>query len=1113
MPRIFDNIELELIEALRHTLPHAYKADFCVGYFHLRGWRQIDDLIEKFVGGELGCCRLLIGMQKSAKEQVQQALSLSKIQNLTSLQAALNLKKQIAREFREQLTWGAPSNADEAGLRRLSQQLKTQKVIVKLFTSYPLHAKLYLLYSQNSYNNPITGFLGSSNLSLAGLQKQGELNIDVLDHDACQKLENWFQDRWEDTFCLDISKELAQVIDESWARPEIIPPYHIYLKIAYHLSREARAGMSEYTIPEELEKQLLDFQSAAVKIAAKKLNRRGGVIVGDVVGLGKTLVATAIARIFEEDYGYSTLIICPKNLVTMWESYVEQYELHAKVLSLSMATKELLNIPARFRLVIIDESHNLRNREGKRYRAIQEFINHSDSKCILLSATPYNKTYLDLSNQLRLFVPEDKDLNMRPEQYLRDIGGEVEFQKRHQAAIRSLAAFEQSKYPDDWRQLMALYMVRRTRSFIIRNYAATDSQGKKYLQFADGSQFYFPNRQPKTVKFSLGIDNNNPYAQLYSETVVDILSQLNLPRYGLGNYIDDEAQKNASPEAQKIITNLSRGGRRLMGFSRTGLFKRLESSGESFIESLRRHILRNYIFLYALENGLDIPIGTQDAGLLDTRSYDEDTDMDSDSDATDPLIDAAGMQLQAKDIYQQYANQYQSRFNWLSAKFFQQKLAEQLREDAEALTQIIQESGDWQAKTDQKLAALVTLVTATHPQEKILIFSQFADTVRYLTIQLQALGIAGVAGVTGDTDDPTTISWRFSPESSNKRHEVPPQDELRILICTDILSEGHNLQDAAIIVNYDLPWAIIRLIQRAGRIDRIGQKADNILCYSFLPAEGVEDIIKLRDRLRQRLRENAEVVGTDEVFFEDEPQDQVILDLYHEKSGVLDDETDGEVDLLSEAYQIWKNAVDADPSLPAKIENLPDVVYATKPHQPDKWKPEGVLLYMRTEEGNDALVWVDAEGNNVSQSQLEILQAAACEPDTPSLPKRENHHELVKIGGELIAQEEKSLGGQLGRKTGARYRTYHRLETYGKKLPDNALAAELKAVIEQIYKYPLRQSAIDSLNRQLRSGISDQSLAELVLNFHQDNRLCLIPEQGDTPQPAQIICSLGLSGG
>src|SRR5438105_783729 len=115
----------------------------------------------------------------------------------------------------------------------------------------------------------------------------------------------------------------------------------------------------------------------------------------------------------------------------------------------------------RYRLVLIDESHNLRNREGKAYRAIREYIERNDSKCILLTATPYNKTYLDLSNQLRLFVPEDRDLGIRPESLLRDIG-EVEFQARHQSPLHSLGAFEKSSSADDWRELMRLYMVRRT---------------------------------------------------------------------------------------------------------------------------------------------------------------------------------------------------------------------------------------------------------------------------------------------------------------------------------------------------------------------------------------------------------------------------------------------------------------------------------------------------------------------------------------------------------------------------------------------------------------------------------------------------------------------------
>ena len=164
------------------------------------------------------------------------------------------------------------------------------------------------------------------------------------------------------------------------------------------------------------------------------------------------------------------------------------------------------------------------------------------------------------------------------------------------------------------------------------------------------------------------------------------------------------------------------------------------------------------------------------------------------------------------------------------------------------------------------------------------------------------------------------MAWRFSPESNEKRELIKPEDELRVLIATDVLSEGQNLQDCSLIVNYDLPWAIIRLIQRAGRVDRIGQKAENIFCYSFLPADGVERIIRLRARVRLRLQENAEVVGTDEAFFEDDRNDQAILDLYNEKAGILDGDIDGEVDLASYAYQIWKNAITANPEL---TENYP----------------------------------------------------------------------------------------------------------------------------------------------------------------------------------------------
>src|SRR5947209_5014874 len=262
MPRIFDNIEQKLIKALQDTLKISERADFCVGYFNLRGWRHIDTLMDSWRGGEQECCRLLIGMHEKPQDELRKVFSLRVEQGVDNATVA-RIKTRVAQEFREQLMIGAPLNEDKEGLRRLSKQL----------------------------------------------------------------LEKWFNERWDDRWCLDISEELANIIDESWAREEMIPPYHIYLKMAYHLSEDARTGLLEFNIPRILKNRLFEYQAAAVRIAAHHLNKRGGVLIGDVVGLGKTLMATALARIMQEDYGMETLVICPKNLVKMWKGYIGEYQI------------------------------------------------------------------------------------------------------------------------------------------------------------------------------------------------------------------------------------------------------------------------------------------------------------------------------------------------------------------------------------------------------------------------------------------------------------------------------------------------------------------------------------------------------------------------------------------------------------------------------------------------------------------------------------------------------------------------------------------------------------------------------------------------------------------
>jgi superfamily II DNA/RNA helicase len=360
--------------------------------------------------------------------------------------------------------------------------------------------------------------------------------------------------------------------------------------------------------------------------------------------------------------------------------------------------------------------------------------------------------------------------------------------------------------------------------------------------------------------------------------------------------------------------------------------------------------------------------------------------------------------------------------------------------------------------------------------------------------------------VTGANENPTAFAHRFSPRSNEK--DIPKGQEIRVLITTDVLSEGQNLQDAHIVLNFDLPWAIIRLIQRAGRVDRIGQKHHEILCYSFLPEEGIENIINLRGRLSQRIRENAETVGSDEVFFEGDPIN--IADLYNEKSGLLDEEEDIEVDLASYAYQIWKNAIDAEPELAKTIPDLPDVIYATKKGGEEQ-KLNGSIVYTKTHNENDILAWVDEKKTIVTQSQFQILKAVKCGPDEEPLERFEKHHELVKFGLNHIKETDAKVGGQLGKKTGARYRAYNRLETYAARNEGTLwVTEELKRAIQDIYDYPMREYARETINRQLKSGINDEELANLVVSLREDVKLSLVSEDESKQKEPQIICSMGL---
>lgn len=1121
MAKIYDNIESKFAEGLQGIITNVgvKRVDFCVGYFNLRGWNLVVEQVDGLTGDYVyendkrifRKCRLLIGMHRPAEELIRQLYT---EQTLPDANYVSRCKLEIARDFKRQLQLGLPTKQDEFTLRRLSAQMKDEKVCVKLYLREPLHAKLYLAHRPDDNFNKIQAIMGSSNLTYSGLTKQGELNAEFGDSDSAEKFSRWFDDRWEDKFCLDITKELIDIIDNSWAGERDIPPYYIYLKTAYHLSEEARSGIKEFTIPAEFRNSLFEFQQTAVKIAARHLNneKRGGAMIGDVVGLGKTITACAIAKMYENTFGSNTLIICPANLQDMWAKYRRQYDLKADIMS--MAKPIDVDNARYYKLIIVDESHNLRNSQGTRYRNIRDLIQKQDCKVLLLTATPYNKQFKDLSSQLRLFIDDDTDLGIRPEAYIREIGGERRFAERHEDFIRSIKAFERSECQEDWQELMKLFLVRRTRTFIKDNYAKTDpSNGRKYLEFKDGHKSYFPDRVPKAVKFQT-VDGDQ-YSRLYSKEMIDLMESLKLPRYGLIHYLDEKKAADASAYEKALIENLSRAGERMMGFCRSTFFKRIDSCGFSFLLTVYRHVLRNAVFIYAIDNKLKLPVSDENTfpeDFIDDADINDIFQKNNDESSTGEDLTTIPNKM---DVYKQKAEDYynsltgKNNVQWIDSKYFTRTLKQQLKKDCEQLIAMIDLCDVWEPETDQKLNELEYLLNNQHKGDKVIVFTQYSDTANYIYSQLKKRGVQHIDKATGGSKSPTAIVERFSPLSN--KAEVSAEDELRILIATDVLSEGQNLQDAHVIVNYDLPWAIIRLIQRAGRVDRIDQSSEKIYCYSFFPAKKVEDIIHLRTRLNARINENAGIVGSDEVFFEGNEQN--LRDMYNEKSGSLDeDEDDVDVDLGSQAFQIWKNATDANPDLKRIIPELSNIVYSTK--KAASVIEDGVITYARTYNDFDVLTWYNSKGEIVSQSQKRILQAMACPINEPCLEAQENHLELVNKAINGIKNENTNVGGILGSRFSTKRKIYDLLNHYYDQ-PLNIFYTQekkalLKFAIDQIYNYPLLENTKFILGRMMRTGSTHDDIVDTVIEMYENGNLCRVDENKTKHKDPAIICSMGL---
>lgn len=1096
MPTIFDNTQGNTLgESLCAAFPQHESMDIATGYIDLRGWQTFSELIDAKPlpnpSGKEPVARVLVGMVLPSaadgmlEELQQQVLVPDPHAGLADFESASKRQRQLVDHLREQLMRGLSTQQGQDALRALKRQLQNGQVKMKVFTRSPLHGKAYILHNPDHHALKVMGYVGSSNLTAAGLYRNLELNVDVLEQDAALKLADWFSTHWDDQLSLPITEEIIELIEESWANEDQPTPFEVFLKVCHSISQDVRDGYG-YVLPPSMQNLLLEYQESAVRILARRIVRRGGTMLGDVVGLGKTLTAVATAMMLQTAEDYSTLVLCPKNLEKMWQEHLDAYDINGRVVPYSMADKILPDLK-RFNLVICDESHNLRKNTRRDYEAIHSYVRDNDSKVLLLTATPYNLAFGDVANQIGLYLDEDDDLGIMP---ISALALDPALAERVDGKTNTLAAFRLSEQAEDWKRLMSDHLVRRTRSFIKRSAkkkAVTLADGstveREFLQFSDGTSFFFPQRISKPI--SHDFDAGDPARLMEDDETLDAIRSLLLPRYTLAAY--DSPKKRHTDEDKNILADIKAGRGNVAGFVRTGLFKRLSSSGYSFIQSLQRQHARNGVFLYAIEHRLPIPLGTFTEKQI--GATDEDFE------------DVDGMQGTDETRYQNLCQNLPASTRWLNTTIFTDALRADLLRDNETLIWLLERYGVWDASKDSKVKALVDLLRKDHPGEKVLIFTEYKDTADYIAKTLTDVGIDRVGLATGDTDNPGAIARRFSPGSNKlpgKESVHSGESPIDVLIATDVLSEGQNLQDAHIVVNYDLPWAIIRLIQRAGRVDRVGQKSDRVHVY-LISHEKVEDQISLRKRIKQRLEHSAQAFGSDEQFFGSDNEIRILDNLYN---GVLDETVEeDEADAVSEAWLVWSQALEKHAGIAQRVLAMPDMSHSTR----DQYihEAEGsVVGYVNTASGVDAFAVSRGGADGLRERErlitpYEAFKLFRAEPETPTAEMRGDHYERLQ---HLVHGPLSSESVAVGNLKGVRKRIWERFA-------GTVFMRGAEDAFEALHERPLQKGAELKLRAAMRNRVSDEDLKMILHQLHEDEKLVIKTIDKD---PVRIVCSLGI---
>ena len=858
--KVIDNYKgNDLAKYLNSVLPRCESGKFAIGYFFISG---LDVIIENVK--HLKELRILISNttdQKTAEtliqgfqrlKEVKEKLEPDKYQSKDDVKQVLdNTEKNLKESLEKMKQEDVEENTINVLLDLMSPEKKIIKV--KVITKEKLHAKAYLLKAKEDSDfrqfsrSDGYGVVGSSNLSIAGLQHSSELNLVTFDEADYTHLSNWFDRLWDEAE--EFTENFEYILGNSWAG-KTFSPYDVYVKGIYNEMKERLGKDSEKMINPfgTIGPHLLDYQLHAVHQSISLLEKYRGVIVADVVGLGKTFVATGILKILQMTEGIVPLIICPPILIPMWKDYMDTYQIHADFLSRGDLSQSDYDLSGDFRraqhsLVIVDESHHFRHSNSNQYTNLKKYLDmDEDRKIVLITATPLGTSMDDIFNQIELFHKTDT-LNIPV--------GTTSF-KQFKKGV------EDKKY--DIRDLLKQIMIRRTRKYILDTYGQKDKKtGRPFISNPKTNQkIFFPDRKLMTLTYDVQKTFNGKYYD-----VLELLKKehLKFPRYGLGKYI-----KENKVNTKTVYSTLFANGPSLIGLIRMLLLKRLESSVAAFKITIRKMIFINKSFLEAVNNGF-IPSGDMAQKILYGSA--------DDADLFDILLGVEDSEPNEKTLANILKEIKKSKSYFPIGDFNGDKLKHDIKHDIETLEEIYTIIEQIDFANDDKFDQLVRLLKK-NPKEKILIFSEYADTAKYVGKRLKTAfpksekEITVIDGSMGGRKKQNKVIYQFSPKSNESL--IPPGEKfepIRILMGTDVVSEGANLQDAGMVINYDIHWNFVRLIQRAGRIDRIGQERTEINLASFLPDPKIEDSIQLHSRVKNCIDDYMRVIGDDNKVLEE----------------------------------------------------------------------------------------------------------------------------------------------------------------------------------------------------------------------------------------------------